>query len=227
MTDEAAPGPASTSPGRRLPRGSPREQSPLRTRAPFLQNRSWELVVSLNQAACERGRAQHGPHREAHDAVAEEWRRQQQAVTSLEETLDFLRHCHRRAPFLFFNGNTFADIGRRLAATLFADLPPVRLREVTSAVAHYIAGVLDRESMVEIVDSLCAAADLQPGDRVQTLRGSTAGTVLRLLPDGRVLWRPDGSRSELTALPEALRAIPRSEQGREDRGRKTEDRRQK
>jgi hypothetical protein len=37
-----------------------------------------------------------------------------------------------------------------------------------------------------------------------TLRGSTRGTILRLLEDGRVVWQPDGSRSELTALPESL-----------------------
>ena len=30
-----------------------------------------------------------------------------------------------------------------------------------SAIANYIAGVLDRDSMVEIVTSLCAAADLR------------------------------------------------------------------
>jgi len=59
--------------------------------------------------------------------------------------------CHRRAPFLFFNGNTFADIGRQLAAALFADLQHGRRREVVSVVAHYIAGVLDRETMVNVV----------------------------------------------------------------------------
>ena len=73
-----------------------------------------------------------------------------------------------------------------------------------SAVAHYIAGVLDRESMVEIVEGLCESAEFTPGDRVKTLRGSTRGVVIRLLPDGRVVWRPDGSASELTALPEGL-----------------------
>jgi hypothetical protein len=73
-----------------------------------------------------------------------------------------------------------------------------------SAVAHYIAGVLDRETMVEIVESLCEAAKLKPGDRVKTFRGSTQGVIVRVLPDGRVAWRPDGTRSELIALPESL-----------------------
>jgi hypothetical protein len=73
-----------------------------------------------------------------------------------------------------------------------------------SAVAHYIAGVLDRENMVEIVESLWQSADFKPGDRVKTLRGSTLGVIVRVLPDGRMAWRPDGSQAELIALPESL-----------------------
>jgi hypothetical protein len=58
--------------------------------------------------------------------------------------------------------------------------------------------------MVEIVESLCEAASFQSGDRVKTLRGSTQGRVIQLLEDDRVVWRPEGSRSELIALPESL-----------------------
>ena len=92
-----------------------------------------------------------------------------------------------------------------MAAIVFSDLPPTRLREVTSAIAHYIAGVLDREAMVEIVESLCEAADLKPGDRVKTFRGSLRGVILRVLEDGRVVWRPEGEgHSELITMPESL-----------------------
>lgn len=107
-------------------------------------------------------------------------------------------------PFLFFNGNTFADIGRALTDLVFSELPTGRRRKVISAVAHYIAGVLDKSSMVEIVRSLWEAALFAKGDRVKTLRGSTHGVVLRLLEDGRVAWQPDGTESELLALPESL-----------------------
>jgi hypothetical protein len=58
--------------------------------------------------------------------------------------------------------------------------------------------------MVEIVESLCEVAAFQAGDRVKTLRGTTHGIILRLLEDGRVVWQPDGSHSELMALPESL-----------------------
>ena len=114
-----------------------------------------------------------------------------------------MRQCHRRAPFLFFNGNTFADVGRTIIDFVFAELPTTRRREVMSAVAHHIAGVLDHESMAQIVNELSEAADLHPGDRVKTLRGSMHGTIVRVLPDGRVVWRAD-SGTELTALPESL-----------------------
>lgn len=73
-----------------------------------------------------------------------------------------------------------------------------------SVVAHYIAGVLSWEAMVEIVDSLSQSADLKSGDRVKTLRGSTRGVIIRVLKDGRVVWQPDGTESELTGLPESL-----------------------
>jgi hypothetical protein len=145
-----------------------------------------------------------GINSETGRACEAEWEASREQVFTLGEAIDFLKSFHRKAPFLFFNGNTFADIGRRLSMALFSGLPAVRLREVSSAIAHYIAGVLERESMVELVDSLCTSAKLNVGDRVKTFRGSTRGVILRFLEDGRVVWRPDGSHSELTALPESL-----------------------
>ena len=134
MSNETEIGSAGAPDGRGHPGGSPREQSPLQARAQFLKNRSWELVVSLNRGACARGGAQHGFNRETQEACAREWAEKEQQILSVAETIEFLRHCHRRAPFLFFNGNTFADVGRQIVAALFADLPTVRRREVMSAV---------------------------------------------------------------------------------------------
>jgi hypothetical protein len=203
MSDEAANRFAGTPDRPGHSGGGAGEQSPLQARAAFLKNRSWELVVSLNRGACARGGAQHGVNRETQAACRREWEEKQPQILSLDETLEFLRHCHRRAPFLFFNGNTFADIGRQISATIFSELPNARLREVVSAVAHYIAGVLDHETMTRIVDELSESADFQPGDEVKTLRGSMNGKIIRVLPDGRVVWRAD-SGAELTALPESL-----------------------
>ena len=81
--------------------------------------------------------------------------------------------------------------------------------------AHCIAGVLDVEVMVEIVESLAKAAEFCPGDRVKTFRGSAHGVVLRILEDGRVVWKPEGAQVELTALPESL--LPMATEGGRDR----------
>jgi len=183
------------------------EQSPLQTRAPFLKNWSRELVVRANRAACERGLAQHGFNPEAEKACSIRWEEKRAADQTLTELFDLLREFHRAAPFLFFNGNTFADIARTICGALFADLPAIRRREVVSAVAHYVAGVLDRNSTISIIESLCKSATLHPGDRVQTLRGSTTGTITRRLDDGRVAWRSDTAKVDLFALPETLRKI--------------------
>ncbi len=204
MPDEVANRPADkthSSPGQG---GRGDEHSPLQTRAAFIQNWSWESIVGFNRGACERGRAQHGYNRETHPKVRGQWEETRRKTLTLLETLDFLFHCHRAAPFLFFNGNTFAEIARRLIDVLFADLPVARRREAASLAAHYVAGVLDRDAMTHGIEALSDAADFRPGDRVRTLKGSRKGVVRRLLPDGRVAWLPDGNKAELVALPEGL-----------------------
>jgi hypothetical protein len=95
-------------------------------------------------------------------------------------------------------------IGREMVIALFSDLPPTRKREAASAIGHFIAGVLDRDSMTRIVEELCRAADLQPGCRARTLRGSLRGTITRVFDDGRVALRPDTGGPELISLPENL-----------------------
>jgi hypothetical protein len=103
--------------------GGAGEQSPLQARAAFLQNWDWQSVIRHNRGVCERGRAQHGTNSESFEAVSQEWEQKRRLESALGETLDFLRTCHRRAPFLFFNGNTFADIARTFSDYLFAELP--------------------------------------------------------------------------------------------------------
>jgi hypothetical protein len=204
MADEAATGSAGATDRGRHQEGRDGISSPLQARAEFLKNWSWESVVSINQGTCERSRAQHGINSETGVSCAKEWESIQRKTLSLAELLDQLRQFHKRAPFLFFNGNTFATIGRELAFALFSDLSPVRKREASSAIAHYIAGVLDREAMVAIIESLCETADWKAGDRVKTMRGATHGVIIRVIADGRVVWRPDNSESELIGLPESL-----------------------
>jgi hypothetical protein len=204
MDDEAAAGPGQSVDRSRSHGGDPGQQSPLQARAKFLQNWSWDIVIRLNRGACERGKAQHGLNPETEEAVAKEWEALKPQEFSFGELVDYLRKCHRSAPFLFFNGNTFADIGRRIGDALLAELPTSRRREASSSIAHFIAGVLDRESMVQMILDLSEAADFKPGDRVKTFRGTSHGTIVRVMKDGCVVWRSDGSSAELIAMPESL-----------------------
>src|SRR5258708_28590069 len=135
--------------------GGAGEQSPLQARAAFFKNWHWQSVTDLNRGLCARGGAQHGVNSESGGAAGASWAAGRGVERTLAEALDELRGYHRRAPFLFFNGNTFADIARGLAALIFRELPPLRLKQLTSAVAHYVAGVLPREEMIAMVDALC------------------------------------------------------------------------
>jgi hypothetical protein len=66
---------------------------------------------------------------------------------TLAEAFDTLREFHKRAPFLFFNGNTFAAIGRELSYVIFGELPMARKREVGSNPKPQITSPCLRESL--------------------------------------------------------------------------------
>ncbi|HWB57877.1 MAG TPA: hypothetical protein VG733_00215 [Chthoniobacteraceae bacterium] len=111
------------------------QQSALQTRATFLKNWDWELVTGLNRSACTRGKAQHGYNTETFEEVRQAWEEKRKSEISFKELLDFLRHCHGRAPFLFFNGNTFSDVARRSTGALLAEFPQSRINEAGSLTA--------------------------------------------------------------------------------------------
>jgi hypothetical protein len=204
MNDEIATGSAKAPDGGGRSRGSRSEPAPLQSRAKFLENWDWFSVAQINGGLCERGRAQRGINTETHAAVAEEWEKRRVSTLTLLDTFKFLKSCHRRAPFLFFNGNTFAEIGRALANALFSNFPFHRRKETSSAIAHFITGVLEEQLMIEIVESLSKTTHWKPGDRVKTLRGSSRGVIVRVNHDGRVVWKPDGAQNELSAMEDTL-----------------------
>lgn len=204
MPDEISPRSGEEAHGGHAARRRPNERSPLQARAAFIENWGWESIVSFNRGSCERGRAQFGYNPQTHERTRQQWEEIRRQTLTFGDLLEFLFHCHRAAPFLFFNGNTFAEVGRRITDALLAEFPLSRRREASSLAAHYVAGVLDWDSLCLGLDSLIEAPDFKSGDRVRTLQGSTRGIVIRLLEDGRVVWRPDGSESEHMSAPEDL-----------------------
>jgi hypothetical protein len=204
MANEIAPGPGDEGNAADGARGSTGEPTSLQGRAAFLSHWNWQSVVRINERLCRGSRAQHGKNSETHAHCEKEWLQGSSEERSLLETLDWLRSFHRKAPFLFFNGNTFAEIARTLTDALFAEFPRGRRREAASLAAHYVAGVLDREPVVQGITALAEAANFKPGDRVKTLKGSLRGVVRKILADGRIEWQPDSNEARLIALPESL-----------------------
>src|SRR3569623_1085837 len=101
MSDETPPRSAQSAHGPGHSRGDSGDESPLQARAAFLQNRSWESVVSFNRGTCERGGAQHGFNSESYSAVEIQWNEWRKRECTLIELLDFLRGCHRKCTFPF------------------------------------------------------------------------------------------------------------------------------
>src|SRR5690242_19550758 len=106
MNNETAAGAAGTPHGEGHSQGGAGVSSPFQARAAFIKNWDWQSVISINRGACERGRAQHGINSETGETCAQEWATLRSQVLTLAETLDGLRSFHRKAPLLFFNGNT-------------------------------------------------------------------------------------------------------------------------
>jgi hypothetical protein len=71
------------------------------------------------------------------------WEEAYMAPISLNEAIDLCRRCHKKAPFCFYNGNTFAVIAR--AVILSLNLDPAQAFVVRSLAGHIVAGVATDE----------------------------------------------------------------------------------
>lgn len=58
------------------------------------------------------------------------------------------RECHRLAPFLFLNGNTFASCARIALQPAMKQLSAVQQTVTRAALGHYIAGTIRRDELV-------------------------------------------------------------------------------
>jgi hypothetical protein len=63
----------------------------------------------------------------------------------LDEAVDLCRRCHRKAPFCFYNGNTFASIIALVIRKL--SLPPEQAYITRSLAGHIVAGVATDEEV--------------------------------------------------------------------------------
>ena len=109
--------------------------------APF----SWEMVVAQNAVLCAAKNALHKPTSDGYEAAKEQWESFHCRSTTLFDAIDFLRRCHRAAPFCFYNGNTFASIA--VVVVNHLDLDATETAVVRSLACHIVAGVAGDEEV--------------------------------------------------------------------------------
>ncbi len=122
----------------------------------WLKDWPWETVVTINAALCREKKALHKPTSDGYASAKKAWDSARDLKLTLRETFDLCRKCHKLAPFCFYNGNTFAAIGRTIIQEILQKMPPMEAHAFRSVVGHYIAGTVGPKEMTD------ALADLEP-----------------------------------------------------------------
>ena len=110
--------------------------------------------MTINAGLCKQKNALHKPTSEVYKPAQKLWETSRERELSLRETLDICRQCHKLAPFCFYNGNTFAAIGRTMIQDLPRKMSPVKAHGFRSVVGHYIAGTAGAEELAKVPDEL-------------------------------------------------------------------------
>jgi len=121
---------------------------------PWLKDWPWETVVTINAALCKEKQALHKPTSDGYDPAKKLWEKSRARELTLREVFQICRQCHKLAPFCFYNGNTFAAIGRTLIQDLLHKMPPVKAHTFRSVVGHYIAGTVGDAELEKAFESV-------------------------------------------------------------------------
>ena len=121
---------------------------------PWLKDWPWETVVTINAGLCQEKKALHKPTADGYEPAKKLWEKSRGHEITLRETFDLCRRCHQLAPFCFYNGNTFAAIGRTLIQDLLRKMPPVQAHSFRSVVGHYIAGTIGEAELTRTLEAL-------------------------------------------------------------------------
>jgi hypothetical protein len=111
----------------------------------WLADYTWEIVTAQNAVLCAAKNAMHKPTSDGHAETKELWLLQHTQNMRLDEAVDLCRRCHRKAPFCFYNGNTFASIIALVIKNLA--LPAEEAYIIRSLAGHIVAGVATDEEV--------------------------------------------------------------------------------
>jgi len=120
----------------------------------WLRDWPWETVTAINLGLCKEKKALHKPTSEGHEPARKLWDHSRAVKTSLREALEICRTCHKLSPFCFYNGNTFAAVGRTMIQESLRGMSPVKAQALRSVVGHYIAGTAGIETLDQALAEL-------------------------------------------------------------------------
>jgi hypothetical protein len=121
---------------------------------PWLRDWPWETVVTINSGLCKEKASLHKPTSEGYELARKLWEESRPKVLSLREALEICRRCHKISPFCFYNGNTFAAVGRVMVGDILRKLKPVKAHAFRSVVGHYIAGTAGDQELDQVLADL-------------------------------------------------------------------------
>ena len=111
----------------------------------------WQTVLSINQALCQSQKTEHKPSAKGYVAAQQAWAAAMPKPMTLPDVLDVCKKCCNLAPFVFNNGNTFAAIAKTLIEDSLKPVPPVEAQIIRTTVAHYVAGLVGRRELLNIL----------------------------------------------------------------------------
>lgn len=126
---------------------------------PWLKAIPWDAVTIINQQLCAAKHAQHGPTSEGHAPSRDLWAKTHPHPLDLNELVELCRQCHRLAPFLNYNDNTFVVIARQVIGTLPLGAQAPALR---SLAGHIIAGTASHEEQTAFHQAATRLNDHHP-----------------------------------------------------------------
>lgn len=120
----------------------------------WLKDWPWQTVIAINAGLCKEKKALHEPTSEGYEPAQKLWENACERGLTLRETLELCRKCHKLAPFCFYNGNTFAAIGRTIIQGMLQKMPPAKAHNLRSVVGHYIAGTAGSDELARALEEL-------------------------------------------------------------------------
>ena len=120
----------------------------------WLKEWPWDTVITINAGLCKEKNALHKFTSEGYEPARKLWEDSRSVKLSLRQTLEICRRCHKLSPFCFYNGNTFAAIGRIIVQDVLHKISPVKAHAVRSVVGHYIAGTAGDQELDQALAEL-------------------------------------------------------------------------